>query len=191
VVMASLGLLVASPVLALIAVAIKVDSAGPLLFKQVRVGRGGRPFKMWKFRSMVPGADRLAPNVSPISDPRVTRIGSILRKTYLDELPQLVNVLKGDMSMVGPRPETPEFVALYTDEEQEVLRVRPGIVGPSTLAYMNEAELLATSPDPHAYYIRYILHDRVRLDLEYVESRSFTSDLRLLLDQAVAILARR
>jgi lipopolysaccharide/colanic/teichoic acid biosynthesis glycosyltransferase len=139
---------------------------------------------------MVVGADRMAANVSATGDPRVTRVGAFLRKSYLDELPQLLNVLRGDMSLVGPRPETPEFVALYTPQERRVLTVRPGLAGPSTLAFMDEADLLATAPDPVAFYTTTVLHDRVRADLTYLERRSIGYDIRLLATQVLSIVRR-
>jgi lipopolysaccharide/colanic/teichoic acid biosynthesis glycosyltransferase len=140
---------------------------------------------------MVDGADRASANVSPAGDPRVTRVGKVLRASYLDELPQLVNIVKGDMSLVGPRPETPEYVALYDASERRVLDVKPGLVGASTLGFMDEAERLAAAPDPEAYYQDVLLHERVRLDLAHLDDRSPLADLRLLLRQASAILRRR
>jgi lipopolysaccharide/colanic/teichoic acid biosynthesis glycosyltransferase len=178
------------PVLVVIAVLVKLSSPGPVLYRQQRVSRGGRLFQLFKFRTMVVGADRLAPNVSAAGDPRVTRVGSFLRRSYLDELPQLLNVLRGDMSLVGPRPETPEFVALYTPDERRVLTVRPGLAGPSTLAFMDEADLLATAPDPVSFYVTTVLHDRVRADLAYLEQRSIGYDIRLLASQVLAIVRR-
>jgi lipopolysaccharide/colanic/teichoic acid biosynthesis glycosyltransferase len=186
--LAALVLLV--PVLAVIGLLVKVGSPGPVLYRQQRVSRGGRLFELLKFRTMVAGADRMAPNVSATGDPRVTRVGAFLRRSYLDELPQLLNVLRGDMSLVGPRPETPEFVALYSPEELRVLTVRPGLAGPSTLAFMDEADLLAAAPDPVDYYVTTVLHDRVRADLTYLERRSIGYDVRLLAAQ-VASIARR
>jgi lipopolysaccharide/colanic/teichoic acid biosynthesis glycosyltransferase len=185
---AALGLVLLSPVLAVIAAAVRMSSRGPVVFRQVRIGLGGRPFEIYKFRTMVKGADRVAANVSPARDRRVTRVGRLLRASYLDELPQLVNVVQGDMSLVGPRPETPEFVALYDATERRVLEVRPGIVGPSTLAFMDEAARLADADDPAAFYRTTLVHERVRLDLGYLERRSVRSDLRLLVRQAGAIL---
>jgi lipopolysaccharide/colanic/teichoic acid biosynthesis glycosyltransferase len=178
------------PVLLAIALLVKLGSPGPVLYRQQRVSRGGRLFELLKFRTMVVGADRMAANVSATGDPRVTRAGAFLRKTYLDELPQLLNVLRGDMSLVGPRPETPEFVALYSPEERRVLTVRPGLAGPSTLAFMDEADLLATVPDPVAFYTTTVLHDRVRADLTYLERRSIGYDIRLLATQVLSIARR-
>ncbi len=184
------ALLLLVPVLVVIAALVKLSSPGPVFYRQQRVSRGGRLFQLFKFRTMVVGADRLAPNVSATGDPRVTRVGSFLRRSYLDELPQLVNVLRGDMSLVGPRPETPEFVALYTPDERRVLTVRPGLAGPSTLAFMDEADLLATAPDPVSFYVTTVLHDRVRADLAYLEQRSIGYDIRLLASQVLAIVRR-
>lgn len=187
---ASVAMVALAPLMALIGAAVKVSSPGPVIYSQVRVGQGGRPFHIYKFRTMVDGADRLAANVSPDGDPRVTRIGRVLRACYLDELPQLVNIIRGEMRLVGPRPETPEYVALYDATERRVLEVKPGLVGPSTLGFMDEAQRLATVPDPEAYYQDVLLHERVRLDLAYLEDRSLMGDLRILLRQATAILRR-
>jgi lipopolysaccharide/colanic/teichoic acid biosynthesis glycosyltransferase len=184
------ALLLLVPVLVVIAALVKLSSPGPVFYRQQRVSRGGRLFQLFKFRTMVVGADRLAPNVSATGDPRVTRVGSFLRRSYLDELPQLVNVLRGDMSLVGPRPETPEFVALYTPDERRVLTVRPGLAGPSTLAFMDEADLLARAPDPVSFYVTTVLHDRVRADLAYLEQQSIGYDIRLLASQVLAIVRR-
>jgi lipopolysaccharide/colanic/teichoic acid biosynthesis glycosyltransferase len=188
---AAIALVVLTPVLLVVLLAVRMDSRGPGLFRQVRVGRNGRRFEILKFRTMVNGADRMAANVSPTGDPRVTRVGGFLRRWYLDELPQLINVLKGDMSLVGPRPETPEYAALYTADEHRVLTVRPGLVGPSTLGFMDEAERLAMADDPADHYATVLLHERVRLDLDYLDRRSLPYDLALLFRQAWAIVARR
>jgi len=186
----SVALVLVSPLLVALAVAVLLDSGRPVFFRQTRVGLNGRTFRLLKFRTMVVDAERLAPNVSATDDPRVTRSGRFLRRWYLDELPQLVNVLKGDMSLVGPRPETPEFVALFTPEERRVLSVRAGIAGPSTLAFMNEAELLADADDAVRLYEEQILHERVQADLSYLDRRSMAYDVRLLLAQVFAILRR-
>jgi lipopolysaccharide/colanic/teichoic acid biosynthesis glycosyltransferase len=188
---AATALVLLSPVLVMIAAAVRLSSPGGVVYRQVRVGQGGAPFRILKFRTMVDGADRLAANVSPAGDPRVTSVGRVLRSSYLDELPQLVNVVRGDMRLVGPRPETPEYVALYTPEERRVLQVKPGIVGPSTVAFMDEAERLATTDDPEGHYEAVLLHERVRLDLDYLERRSAFDDIRLLLRQALLIITPR
>ena len=190
-VIAGMALVVLSPLLVAIGVAVRLTSPGPVVFRQLRVGRGGRCFQIYKFRTMCLGADRVAANISAAGDPRVTGLGRLLRASYLDELPQLVNVVKGDMSLVGPRPETPEFVALYDDTERRVLEVRPGLVGPSTLAFMDEADRLEGTDDPEEYYRSTLVHERVRLDLGYLENRSVAINLQLLLRQAAAILVRR
>jgi lipopolysaccharide/colanic/teichoic acid biosynthesis glycosyltransferase len=185
------ALVVLSPLLIVLAAAVKLDSRGPALFKQVRVGRAGRPFRIYKLRSMVRDAERMAGNVSPTGDPRITRVGAFLRKWYLDELPQLFNVIKGDMSLVGPRPETPGYVAHYTQDERRVLAVKPGVAGPSTLAFVDESRLLDEADDPEDYYVNHLLHERVRLDLRYVDRRSLLGDVRLLVRQVWVIMSGR
>ena len=182
------GLILLSPLFVGIAIAIRCTSPGPALFRQLRIGFRGRPFTILKFRTMVAGAPSLGPNVSPADDPRVTRIGAFLRRRYLDEIPQLLNVVRGDMSLVGPRPETPEFVALYTPEERRVLEVRPGMAGPSTLAFESEAKVLAGTDDPYCYYVDRLLHERVGADLEYLERQSFLYDLHVLLKSVLMVL---
>jgi len=184
---ALLALVVLSPVLLIAAVLVRLSSPGPVIFRQVRVGRHGRPYEIYKFRTMYHSGDSGSAQVSPDGDPRVTRVGRVLRAWYLDELPQLVNVLKGDMGLVGPRPETPEFVALYTPSERQVLSVKPGLAGPSTLGFMDEADQLAGCDDPLEHYRTVLLHERVRLDLGYLERRSLGYDLLLLVRQVVAI----
>lgn len=185
-----LALVVLLPLFVVIALLVVLDSGLPVFYRQERVGLHGRHFRIIKFRTMVRGADRIAGNVSATGDPRVTRAGRVLRRCYLDELPQLFNVLRGDMSLVGPRPETPEFVELYTPEERKVLSVRAGLAGPSTLAFMDEAELLAGAPDSLALYANEILHARVGADLTYLEKKSMRYDIRLLFSQAWAIVRR-
>jgi lipopolysaccharide/colanic/teichoic acid biosynthesis glycosyltransferase len=185
---AALALVALAPLLLVIALAVRATSRGPVFFTQVRVGQHGRRFEVYKFRTMVDGADRMAANISPHGDPRVTRVGRVLRSTYLDELPQLFNVVKGDMNLVGPRPETPEYVALYTHDERRVLEVKPGLAGPSTLGFMDEADRLADVDDPARHYEAVLVHERVRLDLACLDRRSLASDVRLLCRQVVAIL---
>lgn len=189
IVVSAAALLVLTPVLMAILLA-EWFSLGPALYRQQRVTRYGERFEILKFRTMVVGADRMSANVSPTGDPRVTRLGRFLRRWYLDELPQLYNVLRGDMSLVGPRPETVEYVTLLTPEERRVLTVRTGIAGPSTLAFMDESDILAAVPDPATYYKTTMLHDRVRADLSYLDQCSFTYDLGLMIRQVVTILRR-
>ncbi|HET6624791.1 MAG TPA: sugar transferase [Nocardioidaceae bacterium] len=185
---AFLALLLLSPLLVVIALLVRIDTPGPVIFKQVRVGRHGRLFEIYKFRTMYDGAGRHAANVSPTGDPRVTGVGRVLRAWYLDELPQLVNVLVGDMGLVGPRPETPEYVALYSPAERQVLEIRPGLAGPSTLGFMDEAERLSAADDPAGHYEAVLLHERVQLDLGYLHNRSLRYDLLLLCRQLMAII---
>lgn len=181
-------LVIISPLMLVLAGAVRFTSSGPVIFRQVRVGRHGEPFRIYKFRTMRHTGVTGSGEVSPAGDPRVTRVGRVMRDWYLDELPQFVNVVKGDMSLVGPRPETPEFVALYTPDERRVLSVRPGIVGPSTLAFMDEADRLAGCADPLTHYRDVLLHERVRLDLTYLDNRCRFRDVKLLTRQAVSIV---
>ena len=184
---AAVALVLLSPLLLVLSMLVLATSPGPVLFRQVRIGRDGRPFRICKFRTMVHTGESGSAQVSPTGDPRVTGVGRVLRDWYLDELPQLINVLRGDMGLVGPRPETPEFVALYSDSERRVLSVRPGLAGPSTLGFMDEADRLAGFADPAGYYRDVLLHERVRLDLSYLERRSLGYDVRLLFRQVIAI----
>ena len=186
-VLAALGLIVVSPVLAVIAIAIKSGSKGPLLYKGRRVGLDGAPFEMLKFRTMVVDADKIGGSSTPEDDPRVTPIGKKLRRYKLDELPQLLNVLKGDMSFVGPRPQVQWAVDLYTPEEREILRVRPGITDEASLKFSNEAEILKGSTNPDKDYIEKIHPEKMRLSLEYVRHRSFSGDLSIIARTAGAI----
>jgi len=188
--LSSLFLTLLSPLFLIVAMAIRLDSRGPVFFRQDRVGLNGRRFRIYKFRTMVENAAQIGPHITPSNDPRITRAGSFLRKWYLDELPQLINVLKGEMSIVGPRPETPEYVTLYTPEQRKVLAAKPGMAGPATIAYRNEEALLADCPDPEEFYINQMMHDRLRLDLEYVENQSLLYDLRLLVHMCLAAVMK-
>lgn len=190
VVIAACLLLLLTPVLLVIATLIVIESRGAVLFRQVRVGRHGRPFLICKFRTMVSDASRLGDNISPRNDPRITRVGRFLRRSCLDELPQLLNILTGDMALVGPRPETPEFVRLYQPSDLRVLSVRPGVMGPSTLAGMGEEDRLAQAADPLRLYVSEILPERVRADLGYLDDWSLGRDARLVVAQVRVILRR-
>ena len=179
-ILAAVGLVLVAPVLAVIAILIKLDSTGPVFFRQERIGKDGRPFRIFKFRTMVDNAYNLGPRLTQKRDPRVTRVGLILRWTKLDELPQLLNVVAGDMSFVGPRPEDPHFVRLYTPAQREVLRVRPGVVGPSQILGRDELELYPEGVDTEQYYIHHILPQKLQTDLEYVRRARLWYDLKLL-----------
>ena len=163
----------------MLAIWIKIDSEGPVFYRQVRVGKGNRDFRLFKFRSMRVGSDRKGLITVGGRDPRVTRSGYYIRKYKLDELPQLINVFTGDMSLVGPRPEVRKYVDLYTPEQMHVLDVRPGITDPASIRYRNENELLAQVEDPDRYYVEVIMQDKLQLNLEYVEKQSFRFDLQL------------
>jgi lipopolysaccharide/colanic/teichoic acid biosynthesis glycosyltransferase len=174
-----IGLIVLSPLFLLIALAIKLTSPGPVFYRSTRVGRDGAPFRITKFRSMVSDADKRGPGITAAGDPRITPVGRLLRRTKLDELPQLINVLKGEMSLVGPRPEDPRYVALYTDEQRQVLRVRPGITSAASLAYRHEEQILS-GVDWETQYRQQVMPAKLALDLEYLSRRTVASDLALI-----------
>ena len=172
------GLLLLSPLLIVLALAIRLDSAGPVLFLQERVGRGGRTFRIHKFRTMVVDAERLGPQVTANADPRITRVGAFLRRYRLDELPQLFDVLVGQMSLVGPRPEVPRYVRAYPPElKAKILSVRPGITDPIALEFLDEGARLAAAPDPEREYVDRILPVKLAKYAEYIDRRTFWSDL--------------
>lgn len=183
------ALIVLSPLFVAIAIAIKLTSRGPVFYRGRRVGRGGVPFDILKFRTMRPGGS--GPAITRGGDPRITPLGRALRRVKLDELPQLLNVLRGEMSLVGPRPEAEEYVRLYTDEERRVLDARPGITGPASLRYRDEESML-TGDDWHERYVNVIMRDKLREDLAYLDRRTFASDLGILLRTfAVVFSAKR
>lgn len=184
---AAVGLLILSPLLGLIALVIRVTSPDPVFYASSRVGLGGKVFKMVKFRTMVIGADTTGPLVTAGDDPRITPIGRYLRRTKLDELPTLWNVLKGEMSIVGPRPENPQSASFYTDEQKRVLTVRPGITSLATLKYRHEESILAGVADLDVAYFD-VMQDKLALELEYVERQSFWLDLRIILRTLLAVL---
>ena len=169
-----LGLILLFPVFAIIAILIKLFSPGPVFFQQERIGRFGEKFKILKFRSM--RTNHNGNSISIKGESRITPIGAILRKYKLDELPELWNVLRGDMSFVGPRPDVPEYAFRLSEEERLILNLRPGITGPASLKYANEEEILSMVPDPVMYYNEIIWKDKVRLNVEYCRTRSFISD---------------
>jgi lipopolysaccharide/colanic/teichoic acid biosynthesis glycosyltransferase len=184
-------LVVLSPLLLALVLAIRLESPGPGFFRQVRIGRDGVPFRIVKLRTM--RADGGDPSrMASRADPRVTRLGERLRKTHLDELPQLINVVRGEMSLIGPRPEIPEFVALYTPEQRAVLAVRPGVTGPGQIDYATRFQpLLDGADDPNRVYIEQILGPKLELDLDYLRRRSLATDLGVIGDTIRAILRPR
>ena len=175
-----LGLIVLSPLFLFLAIWIKLDSKGPVFYKQVRVGYKNKDFRIIKFRSMRVGADKGSLVTIGGHDPRVTRSGYFIRKFKLDELPQLINVFVGDMSLVGPRPEVRHYVDYWTPEQMHVLDVRPGITDPASIKFRNENELMEKAEDPEKYYIVVIMQEKIKLYLEYVQKRSFWYDLGLI-----------
>ena len=191
VVVSFIGLVVPSPLIVLIALLIKLDSEGPAFYRSARVGRFGKPFKLFKFRTMVANADQIGASSTPDDDPRITRVGRILRRCKLDELPQLINVLKGEMSLVGPRPQVPWIVELYSEEDQAVLSVRPGIADYAFVMLPSEGKVLRDSTDPDGDYLREIHPGKMRLSLEYVRNRSFWFDMMILVDTAMLSFFKR
>ena len=176
------------PVLLLIALAIKIDDPGPVFYRQVRVGKGGKEFRIYKFRTMVVDADKKGLAITVGQDRRITRMGAFLRKTKLDELAQLLNVFIGDMSFVGPRPEVPKYVNLYTPYQRQVLLVRPGITDYASIAYRNENDLLAGTDDPERMYIETIMPDKIELNMKYLREISPIADLKLIFGTIWAVI---
>ena len=189
---ATLGLLAVWPALLAIAAAIRLDDGGPVLFRQERVGHRGRPFRIWKFRTMVVGADRMGQPLTVGADRRVTRVGRWLRRYKLDELPQLVNVLRGEMRLVGPRPEVPRYVALYSPTERRVLDLVPGITDPASIRYARESdELPAAAVDAERAYVTRIMPDKIRLNLDYAARATTWSDLSIVFSTVRRVVARQ
>lgn len=178
---ATVGLLLLWPVFLLVALFIKAEDGGAVFFRQVRVGWKGRAFRMWKFRTMIMDAERLGRAITVGGDARITRIGHWLRATKVDELPQLINVLTGDMSLVGPRPEVQKYVDLYTLEQRRVLDLRPGITDLASVKYRRESELLANSEDPDRTYVDEIMPEKIRINLDYAREANLADDFRVIL----------
>lgn len=178
---ATVALALLSPLLLVVAIAVFVDSPGNPFYASWRCGLAGKQFRMWKFRSMVLNADRIGPAITGHRDPRVTRLGRLLRVTKIDELPQCFNVLVGDMTLVGPRPEAPSIVALYTAAQRRVLDVKPGLTGRGQLAG-EESETIPLHAEPEHYYVTQLMHKKVHSDLQYLQTRTAWSDTRIVLD---------
>ena len=185
------GLLFLSPIFVILAIWIKLDSEGPVFYRQVRVGHHNKDFRIFKFRSMRVGADKGSLVTIGGHDPRVTRSGYFIRKFKFDELPQLINVFLGDMSLVGPRPEVRHYVDYWTPEQMHVLDVRPGITDPASIKFRNENELMEKAEDPEKYYIEVIMQEKIKLYLEYVEKHSFLYDIGLIFKTFFVIVHER
>ena len=174
------GLVVLAPIFIVLAIWIKTDSKGPVFYKQVRVGQNGIDFGLFKFRSMVVDADKKGLITVGGQDPRITRSGYFIRKYKLDELPQLINVLVGDMSLVGPRPEVRKYVDLYTDEQQKVLSVKPGITDYASIEYMDENEILGKSSDPEKTYIEEIMPEKIKYNMKYIQNKNVSEYFKII-----------
>ena len=174
------GLIILLPFMLIIAILIKIDSKGHVFFKQVRVTKNGKEFKIFKYRTMRVGSDKYS-QITVGKDDRITKIGSFLRKYKLDEIPQLINVLIGDMSLVGPRPEVPKYVALYTDEQKEILKVRAGITDYASIEFSNENDLLASEEDPEKAYIKKVMPKKIELNKKYISEISMLTDIKIIL----------
>ena len=178
---AIIGLLVLSPFLVVVAIVVRLSSPGPALFRSRRAGRFGKEFFLLKFRTMTKDAPQSGPAITIGKDHRITRLGGILRRTKIDELPQLLNVIKGEMSLVGPRPEVPEYVRFYTPEQRAVLDLVPGMTDPASIKYALENDLLAKSSNPHSDYVNGIMPDKIRMNLEYAARANLWTDTRVIL----------
>ncbi len=183
----ALGLAVLSPVIAYTAIRIKADDGGPVFYRAPRVGKDGEMFRMYKFRTMVVNADRIGGPSTAADDPRLTRMGHTIRRYKLDEIPQLINVSRGEMSLVGPRPQVKQYVDAYTPEERLLLSVKPGITDWASIRYRNEGEILKGSDDPERTYMEKIHPGKIRLGLEYVRRQSVWTDVKILAQTAKAL----
>ena len=189
--LAVLGLLVIWPVLLVIVLLIRRDGGKTIFFRQERIGLDGKPFRIWKFRTMVENAEALGKQLTIGEDPRITRIGKWLRKTKLDELPQLFNIISGEMSFVGPRPEVARYVELYNEEQKEVLKLLPGITDLASIQYRDESTLLAESSDPEKTYIEEIMPEKIRINLQYARSSNVLTDFMVILKTLFRVFIKR
>lgn len=186
-----IGLLILSPLLVVISLLVLVTMGWPVFYRQERVGRGGVPFRIIKFRSMVKKADRQGPAFTSGGDPRITPFGRFLRKNKLDELPQLINVVAGDMALVGPRPEVPDYVRYYTEDQRRVLTVRPGVTDPASIVYRDEEGVLTRFDDREKAYVEKIIPAKLKLNLAYIDKATFATDLGLILKTLGKLFTRR
>lgn len=181
------GLVILSPMFIIIAICIKIDSKGPVFFKQKRVGKNKKIFEIYKFRTMVTDAEKLGKQITVGNDTRITRVGNFIRKCKLDELPQLINVLKGEMSLVGPRPEVPRYVDLYDEYQEQILLVQPGITDYASIEYRNENDILGKSNNPEDTYIQEVMPAKIELNMKYIKNISLIEDIKLIFSTIVAI----
>ena len=188
-VVATAALVILSPLLLVLAVAVRIASPGPAFYRGPRIGRDGRPFAIYKFRSMVLGGHTQGAGITTRDDPRVTPLGRLLRSSKLDELPQLLNIVIGDMSIVGPRPEDPRYVAFYTAEQREVLRVRPGMTSPASVAYRHEESQL-TGEDWEQHYIHVVMPAKLAIERRYLATRTLVADLGVIWQTIRAVITR-
>lgn len=188
IVLSLLGIILLSPLFLIIVLLILTDSGRPVLYRQARTGKGDIPFDILKFRTMIVDADKSSLLTIGLHDNRITRVGYYLRKYKIDEFPQLINVLKGEMSLVGPRPEVTKYTQLYTQQQKEVLSVRPGITDPASILLKNENEMIAASPDPEKFYIEKLIPEKVSINLQYIERMSLKNDLRIIIKTLFAII---
>ena len=184
------GIIILSPLLLIVALAVRLDSPGPVIFRSRRVGRFGKEFVLLKFRTMTKDAPLKGPTITIGNDPRITRLGAFLRRSKIDELPQLLNVIKGEMGLVGPRPEVPEYVRLYTPEQSAVLNLVPGITDPASIKYAQESELLGASESPETSYVQHVMPDKILMNLEYAGRASAWTDFLLVLKTLARIIQR-
>lgn len=184
---AAAGLILGAPILGLGALLVKLQDGGPVFYKATRVGLGGRPFSLFKLRTMVVGADRTGPHLTGRNDERITAVGRLLRKTKVDELPQLFNVLRGEMNLVGPRPEDPKYVSLYDEDQKRVLQFPPGITSPASLTFRNEEDLLSESGNDH-FYVQELLPRKISMDLSYLNHRSILGDMGIIVKTLGALI---
>ena len=190
IVLSLIGLICLLPLLLLVAMLIKLDSTGPILFRQERIGMRFRPFQILKFRTMVQDSSSRGQSITVGDDPRITRVGRFLRKTKIDELPQLINVLRGEMTFVGPRPEVPQYVELFRQDYEEILKIRPGITDLASIKYRDEAALLGNSENPEQEYVTRVLPDKINLGKEYIRRSSMFFDLTVILKTFLRLFDR-
>jgi|YelNatPaOPRAMG01_1025707.scaffolds.fasta_scaffold74618_2 lipopolysaccharide/colanic/teichoic acid biosynthesis glycosyltransferase len=186
-----IALLILLPAFILISILIKMNDRGPVFYRGVRVGRYGKLFRIYKFRTMIVNAEKVGGPSTPDDDPRITRVGKLLRKYKLDELPQIINVIKGEMSLVGPRPEVPKYVEMFTEEEKRILQVRPGITDWASLWNPDEGAILKNSKDPEKKYVEEIRPKKLKLQLYYVNNRSFFIDIKIIFLTILSVITKK